>query len=139
MAKVYAAKKTNLESGKVMVKLEKVIIKTVGRSLRKAIETDTDLRFETVAAMMKAAVEQLHSLGIAHCDVALENFFVLANGQIILGDLEYVRPLHDPAPPSLYRSIPGATTAEDLDMQQLKKELALLRVAFDMDEEEEII
>lgn len=131
MSQVYAAKMPNLESGRVLPSAQKALIHTVGRPLHKTLESDGDLDGEHIAAMMRAGVAQLHELGFAHCDIALENFFVKATGEIFLGDLEYMQPLDAPAPKTLYRSIPTATTAEDLDRMQLTKELQRLQVLLD--------
>lgn len=61
IGEVYAAKKPNLETGRIMYKAQKVVICTVGRPLHKVLESDTDLEGEPIAAMMKAGVAQLHS------------------------------------------------------------------------------
>ncbi len=42
-------------------------------------------------AQVRSLLGSRHHLGIAHCDVCLENVFVLDSGVAILGHLEYVR------------------------------------------------
>lgn len=42
-----------------------------------------------VIPVVREAIDAIHSLGIAHCDVCVDNLFVMDGGRVILGDLEY--------------------------------------------------
>ena len=44
---------------------------------------------------MQKVLDELHSLGRAHCDLSLNNVFIDDAGVVFLGDLEYLSPLND--------------------------------------------
>ena len=79
---------------------------------------------------VQEAVRQLHSLGIAHCDICVDNVFVNVVGNVVfLGDLEYCQLLVNPPPIGIRRADSRARTAGELDLIQLDKfsdELELL-------------
>ncbi|ETV63638.1 hypothetical protein H257_19432 [Aphanomyces astaci] len=85
---------------------------------------DDDVAYSSTSSpIFRQALEELHSLGVAHCDVRAANVFVLlSDKRVILGDLEYCRPL-DAAPPN----IQGAPinnqfkTARKLDEHQFER------------------
>lgn len=70
---VYHAQLLNVEQG--IANCSTVKIKTVGRRLRDAI-TWNILDKTVVVSQVEDAVLQLHSIGIAHCDVCVDNIFV---------------------------------------------------------------
>lgn len=130
ICRIYNASLPNVERG-VCNSTSIITITSVGRTLKDALRIG---RITKKKAMQQArqAVEQLHSIGIAHCNICADNMFVnVVDNVLFLGDLEYSC-LKDSAPPSaLRRSDPKATTAAELDLIQLRNledELALLGV-----------
>ena len=117
---VYEAKLNNVEQGKVFPSKNKLLITTVGQPLACAIDEGRATDRNKIVADVRAALDQLHGMGIAHCDVALCNTFLLNDGTVMLGDLEYCHNIEDVAPSHLYRSIPRAKTAGDLDELQFQ-------------------
>ena len=93
-----------------------VVIQSVGVPLdRKSPPPEADV----VARDVAAALEELHSLGLAHCDVRRENVFFVsdsAGARYVLGDLEYLTPVDEPAPD--VRLMWGPCTALERDRQQ---------------------
>ncbi|RHX98832.1 hypothetical protein DYB25_013230 [Aphanomyces astaci] len=78
---------------------------------------------DLIIDQVKQALEQLHSLGVAHYDVRVANVFVLlSDKRVILGDLEYCRPVDAALP-----NIQGAPmnnqfkTAQKLDEHQFER------------------
>lgn len=124
---IYAAKLPNVEQG--VANCMTITISTVGHKLGYAIHM-LGLDKAEVWRQIQQAVEQLHGLGFAHCDICADNVFVnLVNNVVFLGDLEYCQRKEDPAPQGLRRSDPQARTGEDLDfiqLDQLRDELARL-------------
>lgn len=131
IGKIYNASLPNVEQG-LCNSTSIITITSVGRTLKDALRLG---RITKKKAMQQArqAVAQLHSIGIAHCDICADNLFVnVVDNVLFLGDLEYCC-LKDSVPPSaLRRSDPKkATTAAELDLIQLRNledELALLGV-----------
>lgn len=117
MRVVYEAKLPNVEQG--TVNHVSVTITRVGHRLCDAIAF-YELPASEALRQVQMAVEQLHSIGIAHCDICVSNVFVDFDGCIYLGDLEYCRLKDEPAPVGLARSDSRATTAEQLDHLQLE-------------------
>ena len=77
--------------------------------------------YGTVVEHIRLALEELHNIGYAHCDVCKENvFYSTSDGVYFLGDLEYCRPALSPPRTDLRRYHPCATS-EDLDMLQLEE------------------
>lgn len=124
---IYNAKLPNVEQG--IANSTTVTITTVGRRLRDVVRSgEFEKRF--VFAQVQEAVRQLHSLGIAHCDICVDNVFVNVVGDVVfLGDLEYCQLMVNPPPINIRRADSRARTAGELDLIQLDKfgdELALL-------------
>ena len=116
---IYLAKLLNVEQGHA--NCSSITITSIGRRVKDALEegyvTKTDVLMQT-----QAAVNQLHSLGFAHCDICLDNIFVnLETGVVFLGDLEYCQLMDQNPPKSLRRSDSRARTAGELDTIQLEK------------------
>jgi hypothetical protein len=124
---IYNAKLPNVEQG--IVNCTTVTITTVGRRLRDVVRLG-DLEKSFVFSQVQEAVMQLHSLGIAHCDICVDNVFVNVVGNaVFLGDLEYCQLMANPPPIGIRRADSRARTAGELDLIQLDKfsdELALL-------------
>jgi tRNA A-37 threonylcarbamoyl transferase component Bud32 len=84
-----------------------------------------------IFSQVDLAIKQLHAIGIAHCDICVDNVFVdsLADGgAVFLGDLEYCRSTKSPPPVGVKRAH-NVATAEALDLAQLevfRDELAFL-------------
>lgn len=127
MRAIYNAKLPNVEQG--IANCTTVTITTVGRRLRDVVRTG-ELEKSFVFAQVQEAVKQLHSLGIAHCDICADNVFVnVVDNVVFLGDLEYCQLLVNPPPTGIRRADSRARTAGELDLIQLDKfrdELALL-------------
>ncbi len=115
---IYAAKLHNVEQGHVNCK--SITITSVGRKLVDAITLQRVTK-EDALDQITSAVAQLHSIGIAHCDICIDNVFVdVHNNVVFLGDLEYCQPKGDDPPRGIRRAHQGATTAEELDARQLE-------------------
>ncbi|RHZ25429.1 hypothetical protein DYB37_007950 [Aphanomyces astaci] len=66
-------------------------ITSIGQTLENAMDEFRGSR-HLIVDQVKLALDELHSLGLAHCDVRPANVFVLLNiKRVILGDLEYCR------------------------------------------------
>ena len=119
--KVYAAKLPNVEQG--MVHCTSITITQIGWRLEQAIRSHK-LTQESAVNGVTQAVQQLHAIGLAHCDLSLENVFMdLISGTVFVGGLDRCRPLLD-APPTEDDSVRAecsAGSAQDLDNILLKK------------------
>jgi hypothetical protein len=88
IATVYALKLPNVEWGSI-VNDSMVNISRVGVELRCAVHADLITRQEAIDGV-RAALDQLHEAGWAHCDVHAGNVFVTSDGVVFLDDLEYL-------------------------------------------------
>jgi RIO-like serine/threonine protein kinase len=88
------------------------------------------ITIDEVMQQVRQGLNNLHLIGVAHCDICVDNIFVLDDNEIILGDLEYCTRC-DSRPPDVRRrhdatlGIPA--NALELDEQQysvLRDELA---------------
>ena len=124
---IYLANLPNVEQGHINGL--SITITSIGRRVADAL-TAGYVTKEQVFSQTQVAVNQLHSLGFAHCDICLENIFVnVETGVVFLGDLEYCRPMDQEPPEGLRRSDNSARRACDLDtiqLEKLKDELASL-------------
>ncbi|KAG9411156.1 hypothetical protein AC1031_016804 [Aphanomyces cochlioides] len=94
-----------------------VTIISIGRPLRNAL-IDFEGKRQLIIDGVKKALEELHSIGVAHCNVRAANVFVLLSvRRVILGDLEYCR-LLDAPPPNVKRMHESCKTALELDNYQ---------------------
>ena len=123
IAAIYSHKLPNIEHGRV--DLKKIIITRIGATLPVALATR---RLDKLAAFeqVKRGVEQLHSIGYAHCDICIDNIFVDDDNIVFVGDLEYCCPIDGPPPVGIKRSSECAHTAGQLDeiqLERLKNEL----------------
>ena len=78
-----------------------------------------------VKEQVRAGLNSLHGIQLAHCDISINNVFIDMNGgTVFLDDLEYLTPIYDP-PPHRTRLPHGIkpnaiTTAIELDEAQFK-------------------
>jgi hypothetical protein len=121
MATVFQAKLPNVQWGRVKDSDEKTVeLARVGFTLKQALR-ESLISVDVVIQNIRAALDQLHSIGFAHCDVKMDNVFVdrEAPYAAFLGDLEFLRPVNDPPPNSI--RIPDGChprTALELDEAQ---------------------
>lgn len=122
IATVYEAHLPNVEWGEVPDRSRKSItIRRIGKRLLTALREHLVTK-DQIRVQLTQAVEQLHQIGLAHCDICLENaFFDEPTNSVFLDDLEYLTPIRDP-PPHHTRIPPDAqiATALELDMLQLQ-------------------
>ena len=94
-----------------------ITITTIGKTLPNAILERIITDKNTVIKQVRAAIDSIHSLGIAHCDICCENVFVLDDGSVILGDLQYCTEVHS-RPFEVKRMFGNPDTALELDENQ---------------------
>jgi hypothetical protein len=123
--KVYSKHLDHVEWGVVNDDTRSVIITRVGIRIQCAIG-DGLISRQRVFQDIRLALDELHGIGYAHCDVALRNiFFDKSTGTAFLNDLEYLTRLTRP-PPITINNPMGLNTALALDESQyniLKLEL----------------
>lgn len=123
MEAVYRARLDNVEWGEVTsARMATVVIHRIGYTLLRAL-VECLISKEIVVQHIEAALNQLHSLGYAHCDVKFSNVFVDCDSTVaFLSDLEYIYPIEDPVPASV-RVPRGAhpRTALELDQAQFEE------------------
>ena len=92
---VYQQRLPNVEYGDIFDE-RTVIVKRIGYTLLDALSKQLISRDEALIHVL-AGIEQLHSLGLAHCDIKTHNVFVDTKAPHIafLDDLEYLTPLAD--------------------------------------------
>jgi hypothetical protein len=124
IAAVYAAHLPNVEWGEVPDRSRKtIIIKRIGKRLLTALRERLVTK-EQIITQLRQAVGQLHQIGLAHCDICLENaFYDESTNSVFIDDLEYLTPAGD-TPPHHTRipsdvAIPA--TARELDELQLER------------------
>eukprot|EP00603_Paraphysomonas_imperforata_P012653 CAMPEP_0114467014 /NCGR_PEP_ID=MMETSP0104-20121206/9385_1 /TAXON_ID=37642 ORGANISM="Paraphysomonas imperforata, Strain PA2" /NCGR_SAMPLE_ID=MMETSP0104 /ASSEMBLY_ACC=CAM_ASM_000202 /LENGTH=427 /DNA_ID=CAMNT_0001640429 /DNA_START=126 /DNA_END=1409 /DNA_ORIENTATION=+ len=127
ISKVYDARLANVEQGRT--NCSSITIISVGRRLSDALN-DSIVTKDAAYNQISLAVEQLHGIGVAHCDICVGNIFVSAEeSTVFLGDLEYCQEMLAPAPQGLRRSSVDASNGKSLDkiqLRNLRDELALL-------------
>ena len=112
---IYSSSFENVEHG--TVNCTSVMITRIGSRLRDAMR-NRGLTVTQVCNQVKAGLDQLHSINIAHCDLCVDNVFVddeVDGGKVFLGDLEYVQDMNKPPRLDLRRSDINALTARQLD------------------------
>lgn len=118
---IYSRKLPNVEYGTVYC--QSLTIARLGSRLRDVLRSPS-VNKEQLLKQVRAGIDQLHSIGFAHCDICVDNVFVddaRDGGNAFIGDLEYARRLTDRAPQDLKRSYSSANTAEELDWVQYDK------------------
>eukprot|EP01041_Mallomonas_annulata_P006272 gene6272-12703_t len=94
---VYGQKLPHVEWG-VVIGQNKLLITRVGMRIQRAI-MDELITKELAIEHIRLALEELHAIGLAHCDVFIENvFYDKVTCCAFLADLEYLTPLNEPAP-----------------------------------------
>ena len=126
---VHLAKLPNVETGSDHSKRTRsFVITRMGRELSTAIR-DFNKSKEEVIAEVRAGIDQLHALGLAHTDIFVKNVFVdmggAAGNAAFLDDLEYVCDKSSEILPGNTRIPAGYTghppaTAEALDELQFE-------------------
>jgi hypothetical protein len=125
---VYEANLPHVEHGIVPnVESRAALITTVGRKLKDCILDGTVTKAVAIQHIT-LGIHELHALNFACCDLCVSNCSVDLSGEapvVFLNDLEYIRPLDAPPPPSPHNSRlpPGfelPITSRDLDLLQLK-------------------
>lgn len=123
LGRIYAADLNHVERGEV-VSTREVLITSVGIPIGAVIQKG-EITCDVVKGAIGSAVDELHKLGIAHCDIRPQNVFYV-DGVVRLGDLEYCREMASKSPRNLKWSDSSATSAEHLDIMQLGKFCAAL-------------
>lgn len=96
---IFDHKLTNIGWGQVVDEERKEVkLRRIGYTLLHAMREKLVDR-DVVVGQVRDGLDQLHSLGIAHCDIKAENIFVDRLSLIaFIDDLEYVRPIDAPVP-----------------------------------------
>ena len=120
---VYSHKLQHVEWGEAVESNQNAIMITrVADKLTAAIYAEKISR-EQAINHITLAVQELHSINLAHCDIVMDNVFVDDAGVAFLDDLEYLTPVNDPAPLNSRwnpAENPGLTAAQ-LDILLLSK------------------
>lgn len=96
---VYAHRLQHVEWGEaVLDEPNAVLITRVAMRLMDALAAGA-ITPQDAINHVRLGVEELHSIGYAHCDIVVENVFV-DDGVAFLDDLEYLTPVDDAAPPT---------------------------------------
>jgi hypothetical protein len=117
---VYQAKLENVEHG--FTNHQSVTITRIGCRLADALRSGKVSK-EKVQVEVKSAIDQLHDIGLAHCDICCDNIFVDIHPPytVFLGDLEYVCRKESQPPIGIKRKHEEAENAESLDKMQYDK------------------
>jgi len=114
----------HVEYGRAFPETKNCMITRIGNRLQTAVMRGQVTR-EQVFHGVAQALHELHSIGLAHCDVSVNNVYVDDDGTVFLDDLEYLTPI-DRAPPHITRLPFGVdpalvVTALLLDELQLQR------------------
>jgi RIO-like serine/threonine protein kinase len=106
------------------------LIKSVGETVRNALllyeSTETRLQFkEQVKDQVLLALQELHAHGYAHCDLHIDNVFVIGDW-IFLDDLEYLTQIDDKPPEKNYHSIKLLSDMKAGDIDNLQYDAFVL-------------
>lgn len=113
---VYRAHLAHVEWGSpVTGNTQAVLVTRVGHRLQDAINKGL-ISKATALDHVRLGLDELHTMGLAHCDVVRENVFVM-DGIAFLDDLEYLTPINRPAPLTARWSVDknGNLSAKQLD------------------------
>jgi len=116
MLQVYNARLEHVEWGEAVVGNQNaVLITRVGIPLRDALSRNF-ITYIVAIEHIRLALEELHSIGFAHCDVVVDNVFV-DQGVAFIDDLEYITPCDEAAPATSRWNVAqeGHITALQLD------------------------
>lgn len=103
--RIYDAQLRHVERGKVIRSASgnnHLLITSIGQPLQTNPSSEANVR-DRVISDIREGLNELHNLGIAHCDVRLTNVFWVVDsyspsGRAVLGDLEFARPRQDSHP-----------------------------------------
>jgi hypothetical protein len=101
----------HVEHGRIVnrdLQNQSILITRLGNRLTLANMTKLRLTKEMVIAQVGLGLVELHNIGLAHCDISVENVFIDDQGVVFLDDLEYLTPMNDPAPH--YTRLPAGVT-----------------------------
>jgi hypothetical protein len=118
----------HVESGRVVNHSKReCLITRLGHKLSSSTMARAHLSKDDLIQQVQNGLDELHSLGLAHCDLSLNNVFIDDAGVVFLDDLEYLSPLNDPPaivnPNRLPHGTVGASvkTAVELDNLQFQR------------------
>ena len=96
-----------------------ILVTRVGHTLAHAVHKNL-IRRDDAIENIRAGINQLHGLGLAHCDICVRNVFVDIDVPHLafLDDLEYLTPLEDEPPTVRNAPNPPPVTAYLLDEYQ---------------------
>jgi hypothetical protein len=77
---------------------QSIVITRIGNRLTMSNMIKFGLTKEMVISQTRQGLEELHTIGLAHCDISVDNVFIDDNGVVFLDDLEYLTPTNDPPP-----------------------------------------
>jgi hypothetical protein len=100
-----------VEHGRV-IDDKSIIITRIGNKLSLVNMNCANLTKEMVVSQVRRGLNELHDIGLAHCDLMVSNVFIDSNGVVFLGDLEYLTPVNDPAPN--FNRLPAGISAEQV-------------------------
>lgn len=89
-----------------------IMITRIGNRLTLANMNKLSLTRDMVIGQVRLGLDELHGIGLAHCDVKVSNVFIDSYGIVFLDDLEYLTPVNDPAPNFNY--LPAGTTNDQV-------------------------
>lgn len=96
--RVHALRLENVEWGEAVVNNENaVLITRMGRRVLSALNTNV-VTSQQIIDGVRSALQQLHDIGLAHCDISLSNVYVDDDNAVSLVGLEYLTPVDDPPP-----------------------------------------
>jgi len=115
--KVLNSKLPHVEWGVVNDDKRSIIIQRVGIRIQVAIGQGLITKTKVLEGV-RAALDELHELGYAHCDIALRNiYFDRSTKTAFLDDLEYLTRITHP-PPMTIHNTEGCSTSLELDERQ---------------------
>jgi hypothetical protein len=83
------------------------VVTRIGNKLTTSTMARLHVGKEMVIAQVQSGLDELHNIGLAHCDLCIENVYIDDDGTVFLDDLEYLTPIEN-APPHITR-IPYGT------------------------------
>ncbi len=101
----------HVEYGRV-IDSHSIMISRIGNRLTRSNMTKLGLTTVMVIAQVLLGLQELHNIGLAHCDVSVNNVFIDDGGVVFLNDLEYLTPINDPVPH--YTRLPVGVTADQV-------------------------
>lgn len=77
---------------------QSIVIARIGNRLTLSNMIKLGLTKEMVISQVELGLEELHNIGLAHCDISVDNVFIDDSGIVFLDDLEYLTPVNMAAP-----------------------------------------